>query len=141
MNQTSKIPKDVSKSMLQNVVNAGKFLGMSMRDLSVQRRQSFKSSLSMDLAPICDNHNVMSEFLFGDNLETQIKASRANSKILRLDYSAKRVGFSSYNRVSHRPMPSRGHPPRFSQSLNFQQPPRRRGSPNYRARGKSFAQQ
>lgn len=95
-NQKS-IPKDIGKTMMKTVVDAGKLMGMSLRDLTSQRKIGFKSVFSDEASAVCFNVSTGSELLFGPDLEAQIKQSRSNSKMLKTETPRRFVRTTPYS--------------------------------------------
>jgi len=114
--------KDASPSITEAMTclkNGSNLLGIGFQDLNARRRAAMKPHLTPEYSGICSMKSIKSELLFGDNLEEELKKSKATSDLTR--------------KVTNKTRPHYRKPyARSSQSnpLNFNRP-----SPNYQSRG------
>lgn len=122
-------PSNIGKTITSELLDAAKLLGTSMRDLNSQRRTQFRSVLAVDVS---DTPTGKSEFLFGDNLDERVKASKASSQLVKSDgYQQRRYQrFTPYSRPTNQTRPQ-ANPfkgtQRSVQNLNSRWPPHHRG--------------
>lgn len=124
------IPSDTGKRVTSALLDAAKLLGTSMRELTSQRRTQFRSVLAVDIS---DTPAGASEYLFGDNLDDRVKASKTSSSLVKSDGFQQRrpQRFTPYSRPSTQTKQFQGNysqgTPRNSQNLNSRWPPQVRG--------------
>ncbi|XP_028404120.1 uncharacterized protein LOC114526805 [Dendronephthya gigantea] len=71
---------DIGKLLTMNA-DALALLGHATHQLSMHRRQAIKPSLNKEYATLCSPHGPVTEFLFGDELQSQLNNIKASNKI------------------------------------------------------------
>lgn len=89
-------------------MDAGAILGLASQELSFKRKTELKPYLNKDFVAICSARVPTTEWLFGDNIVDQLKASKSASNVVK-------PAFTPFVR------PGRVHP--YRQNLNFRRPP------------------
>lgn len=103
------IPKDLGKELLSLSMDAGAILGLASQEISNKRKAELKPHLNKEFASICSNKNPTSEWLFGDNVLDQLKASKSAANVIKPAFS--------YQPRTHRFQPYKQRLP-----LNYKQP-------------------
>jgi len=114
--------KDVSptiKEAMNCLKNGSNLLGLGFQEINSKRRMAMKPHLTHEYSGICSMKPMKSEFLYGDNLEEELKKSKATSELTRKVTVKTRP---HYRKPYSRPSPSA--------TLNFNRP-----SQNYQPRG------
>ena len=71
-----------NKAIIRSCLDAMTLLGFASHEINLKRKQNAKYSLKHDVRDICKSTKVVtSEYLFGDDLTTDIKEARQTSKI------------------------------------------------------------
>jgi hypothetical protein len=133
---SSKIPNETLKELLTLTMDGANQMGAAFREINVKRRLQIRPYLSSEIAGICSNQVPASELLFGSNLEKDLTAIRASSKIVRgVGNYRPSTSFArpNFNRPFVRPfVPQQFNAPR---NLNWQSTPSPRGGrKSYRGR-------
>ncbi|OXA41412.1 Argininosuccinate lyase [Folsomia candida] len=79
----NKIPGNVLKLLLHNVMDGATQNATAHYEISIKRRQSIKPHLTQDCVGICNNSSAITELLFGSNLEKDLSLAKSSSKIIR----------------------------------------------------------
>ncbi|CAG7730423.1 unnamed protein product [Allacma fusca] len=79
----SKIPNDVLEATMRLVIDSSTALGIAFRELNSRRKAAIKSCLRDDAAGICDTKTVPGEWLFGENVEQDVRVVKAVGKIMK----------------------------------------------------------
>ncbi len=106
---SKEIPKDLGKELLSLSMDAGAILGLASQEISKKRKTELKPHLNKEFASICSSKNAPTEFLFGDNVLDQLKASKSAANVIKPAFS-----------YQPRAQPYQPYKPR--QPLNFKQP-------------------
>lgn len=107
---STQIPKEIGKELLSLSMDAGAILGLASQEISVKRKSELKPHLNKEFASICSSKNTPTEWLFGDNVLEQLKASKNAANVVK-------PAFTSYQPRGQRYQPYKPRP-----SLNFKQP-------------------
>ena len=78
-----KVPKQFKLNVTKGLMEVAKNLSMACRELNVHRRQSFKPAFRADVASVCSGSWEPAEYLFPEDLEKEIKLSKAASSIVK----------------------------------------------------------
>jgi hypothetical protein len=79
-----KNPHAVNSSVImQHVKDGANLLGAGFQDISARRRMDIKQHIQPEYAGICSGKEVASEFLFGDNLDEELKKSKSASELMK----------------------------------------------------------
>jgi hypothetical protein len=70
------------QTMLKMSLEATAILGSLTQDINMNRRQKIKPSLNSEFSGIC-NQTQTGEWLFGDNIAEQLKATKASSSLVK----------------------------------------------------------
>jgi hypothetical protein len=104
--------KDPSlQSVLQTLMDSAMSVGLGMKELNATRKQDLKSSLLPEYAGLSSGQLPVTEYLFGDNLESSLKLLKSTSKIVRAQ-----VPQGRYHPYVRNP---RKYNPNTSGNLNF----------------------
>lgn len=102
------VPKEFSQEILKLSMDAGSILGLASQELSVKRKTELRPCLNKDFVAICSAKVPTTEWLFGDNIVDQLKASKSAANVVR-------PAFTPFVR------PNRMHP--YKQpNLNYRRP-------------------
>ncbi|CAB4002891.1 Hypothetical predicted protein, partial [Paramuricea clavata] len=71
---------DLGKLLTMNA-DAVALLGHATNQLSMHRRQAIKPFLNKEYATLCSPQGPVTEFLFGDELQSQLNNKKASNKI------------------------------------------------------------
>lgn len=91
-------------------------MGAAHRELSMKRRQLIKPSLSAESSGLCGSQVPVTDLLFGNNLEKDLSASKATSKIMKNMQSSS----SQHYQPFHQRNKMRGFP--HNRALNWKRP-------------------
>jgi hypothetical protein len=105
-------------------LEALQIMGQLSQDLSQKRRFDIKPALNKEFAGICNQAITSGEWLFGNNISEQLKASRATSNVMRSTFTK-----NSFRGNRTAPYGNRPTTP-FNRNLNWKAP-----SPQYRRGG------
>ena len=78
---SQKLTADEVKPLLSNLMDSARCIGQAQRELSFRRRNELKSAIPA-LAPLCSADVPVTELLFGDKLEEDLKAAQAAAKLV-----------------------------------------------------------
>ncbi|CAG7819067.1 unnamed protein product [Allacma fusca] len=101
-NNASKIPRPFFNELMRLTMDSSTAMGMAFRDINARRKAAIKSSIKDDVAGICDAKTVPGEWLFGDNVEQDVRVVKAVGKIMKPKMFL-RPGFKPYNKNFTRP--------------------------------------
>jgi len=68
---------------MQLVKNGSNLLGQGFQEINARRKLEIKPHLAQEYASICGAKENTTEYLFGDNLEEQLKKSKSASDLVR----------------------------------------------------------
>ena len=81
--QKKDIPcSDAVKNMAEPLMDSAAALGLAMRDLNIKRRSAIKKAIPA-LGQISWSRSVPTEYLYGDKIQDELKATKAASNLLR----------------------------------------------------------
>jgi hypothetical protein len=129
------LPTEKTKMMLTLCMDTANSMGSAQREINSRRRAQIKPFLTQACVGICTPNTPVTEFLFGDNLEKDLTASRTSARILRSV-----TGVRPFNRFGRSfrggTSMSQGYNGR---PLNLRQPLSPRGGmKNFRGRGRQI---
>jgi len=76
--------KDASlQGILQTVMDSAMSIGLGMKELNTTRKQDLKSSLLPEYTALASSQLPVTEYLFGDNLDANLKLLKSTSKIVK----------------------------------------------------------
>jgi len=113
----TKIEPVVRQTVVRSLVDAAASLGNAMRGINNQRKNQMKVAFTAESKALCSTQNKVTKFLFGDDLEKELKLGKSSSKILKGPTPSPR--YKPYYRSN-----TRGS---YSGSLNGRAPFRGRG--------------
>ncbi len=114
---SNKIPQELLKELLKNVMDGAMQTAFVHREISSKRRQAIKPFLAQDCVGICGSTVPVTEFLFGNNLEKDLSLAKSSSKILKSATPFHRPQ-NNYQSSSSNFTPRGNY-----QRLNYQRPP------------------
>ncbi|CAG7719349.1 unnamed protein product, partial [Allacma fusca] len=80
---SAQIPRSVLKELMRFTMDSATSMGMAVRDINARRKAAIKSCIKDDVAGICDTKTVPGEWLFGDNVEQDVRVVKAVGKIMK----------------------------------------------------------
>ena len=101
--QKKEIPcSDAVKHMAEPLMDSAAALGLAMRDLNIKRRSAIKKAIPA-LGQISWSRSIPTEFLYGDKIQDELKATKAATTLLRRsgDYARKRRPNSGFLRGNY----------------------------------------
>jgi len=100
--------KDVAlQGILKTLMDSAMSVGLGMKELNAARRQDLKSSLLPEYTGLCSTQVPVTEYLFGDNLESSLKLLKSTSKIVKCHSPQPR--YHPYGRFNKSNQNVRGH--------------------------------
>ena len=103
------LPAGFSEEILKTCLDGASFSAIAFRDASQKRKQLLKPVLSPAYAGICSSKVQSNEYLFGDNLQEALKASKtANDIVKRATFTPQFSGYKSQG--PRMPLNFRGQP-------------------------------
>ena len=93
---------DAVKNMAEPLMDSAAALGLAMRDLNIKRRSVIKKAIPA-LGQISWSRSIPTEYLYGDKIQDELKATKAASTLLRRsgDYARKRRPNSGFIRGNY----------------------------------------
>ena len=93
---------DAVKKIAEPLMDSASALGHAMRDLNIKRRAAIKKSIPA-LGKISWSRSVPTEYLYGDKIQEELKATKAATTLLRRsgDYARKRRPNSGFSRGNY----------------------------------------
>lgn len=98
-NENGLIPSHVAEEILQLSVDGGNLIGMGFQEINSKRRQEIRPALNQEYSGICSQRFPVTEYLFGDDLNDNLRSSKAAANVVRRATSNKtRHSFKPYNK-------------------------------------------
>ena len=125
-----KIPNEYSRDLLKMSMEASSILGSMNFELNQKRKNEIKPSLNKEFAGICSNQVPVTEWLFGDNITDQLKASKSTASVFKTNLVKQYNQGQRFTPYNYKSQP---HIPAATKHLNWKRSSfQSRGGPSLR---------